>query len=98
MPHWNDTVWIRTITAAERDAYMLSARPHVEGEQPDYNNFRARLLVFALCDETGKRLFRDGEDLLVGAKCADAIGLLFDEAQKLNGLKPSAVEDARKNS
>jgi hypothetical protein len=98
VPKWNDTVWLRTITAAERDAYMLSARPVAEGEEPNYENFRARLLVYAICDAQGNRLFKDGEDDLVGAKCADAIMLLFREAQALNGLAPDSVEDARKNS
>ncbi len=98
VPHWKNSVWLRTITAAERDAYMLSARPPVDGQPPDFDNFRARLLVYAICDETGKRLFRQGEDALIGGKCGDAIGLLFEEAQKLNGLEPEAVEDARKNS
>jgi hypothetical protein len=94
---WHDTVWLRTITAAERDAYMLRARPTADGGEPDYENFRARLLVYCLCDENGERLFDDHEDHLLGAKCGDAIGFLFTEAQKLNGLMPVAVEDARKN-
>ena len=94
---WHDTVWLRTITAAERGSFMLRARPPADGEEPDYENFRARLLVFCICGEDGRRLFDDDEDHLLGAKCGHAIGFLFAEAQKLNGLAPGAVEDARKN-
>ena len=102
VPVWGDgaSVWLRMISAAERDRYFLMTRKGDTFEaNPD--NFRAKLLVFAICDEEGKRLFADDEAELLGRKCGDAINLLFGEASKINGLTRNdadEVEDARKNS
>jgi hypothetical protein len=99
VPAWGQgvTVWLRTMSVAERDRYILFVRkPETFEADPDH--FRAKLLVFTLSDESGNRLFRDDEYELVGAKCSGAIDLLFEAAQRLNGLAGEAVEDARKNS
>jgi hypothetical protein len=102
VPAWDGaTVWLRTISAAERDRYFLLSRKSPDASDVDPENFRARFLVFCLCDELGNRLFGDEEAELLGAKGSTAINFLFLEAQKLNQLDRSetdAVEEARKNS
>jgi hypothetical protein len=100
---WGDgaSVWLRTMSAADRDRYFLLSRKGPDSMEPDPENFRARLLVFCLCDEHGQRLFADDEAPLIGEKCGAAINFLFTAAQELNGLarpEPEQVEDARKNS
>jgi hypothetical protein len=92
-------IWLRTMSAAERDRYFMLSRKSPDSLEPDPENFRAKLLVFCLSDETGTRLFADDEAALLGAKCGNAIMQLFAEAQSLNLLvAKDAVEDARKNS
>src|SRR5215813_3737713 len=85
VPVWGDgaTVFLRTMTAADRDLCFMLARKG-DSQDVDPYNFRARLLVFCICDEFGVRLFRNDEVDLLGAKCGAAIGHLFAEAQKLN--------------
>ena len=95
------SVWLRTISAGERDRFFLMSRKSPDSLEPDPENFRARLLVYCICDENGERLFRDDEVELLGEKCAGAINQLYAEAQSLNGFnRPDAeqIEDARKNS
>lgn len=95
------SVWLRTMSAGERDRFFLLARKSPDSLEPDPQNFRARLLVYCVCDENGERLFNDDEFELLGEKCATAINQLYAEAQSLNGMnrpEPEQVEDARKNS
>jgi hypothetical protein len=102
VPAWGEgaSVWLRMISAAERDRYyLLSRKPGTAEADPE--NFRAKLLVFSICDENGRRLFNDDEFDMLGDKCGAAISLLFDEAQRLNKLiadEADEVEEARKNS
>ena len=94
-------VWLRTMSAAERDRYFLLSRKGPDSMEADPENFRARFLVFCICDEIGNRLFDDLEADELGAKCGGAINFLYEQAQVLNRLtkpEPEQVEDARKNS
>jgi hypothetical protein len=95
-------VWLRTMSAAERDRYILLSRKTPTSLEPDLDNFKARLLVFCISDEWGTRMFRDDEADLVGSKCPRAIAQLYDEALRMNSLaadsEAEAVEEARKNS
>ena len=102
VPAWGDdvTVWLRTMSVAERDRMFMLARDLSTG-QLDPENFRAKVLVFCICDAEGNRLFREDEADLLGQKSAEAIVLLYNEARALNKLDRSeteTVEDARKNS
>lgn len=95
------SVWLRTMSAGERDRFFLLSRKSPDSLEPDPENFRARLLVHCVCDETGARLFGDDDIALLGEKCPAAINQLYAEAQALNAFnkaEPEQVEDARKNS
>ena len=94
-------VWLRTMSAGERDRFFLLSRKSPDSMEPDPENFRARLLVYCICDEKGKRLFADDEIALLGEKCGEAINFLYAVAQEMNAFQkaePEQVEDARKNS
>jgi hypothetical protein len=94
------TIWLRTMSAGERDRFFLLSRKSPDSLEPDPENFRARLLVYCICDDQGRRLFADDEIALLGEKCGEAINFLYAEAQALNAFskpEPEQVEDARKN-
>jgi len=59
VPEWGTPVFMRTMTAGERDAWEL-AWLDKQGKG-GVANFRSVFLVKCLCDEDGTRLFSDGE-------------------------------------
>ncbi len=97
-----EEVFVRKLSAAERDAYE-GGRFKIKGDgrgnvtsEPNFGNLRARLLVLALCDAEGKRLYADDEAAQLGADLpGDLADVLFEQATKFNGL--ARAEDAAKN-
>ena len=56
------------------------------------------VVALSLCDESGKRLFKDDEIGLVGELNADVIQTIYQESLILNSLVQKSVEEAAKNS
>ncbi len=86
-PEWpavDGRVFVRAISAAERDAYEMSLRDD-EGES-NLDNVRARLVTMAACDGEGKRLFGDADAASVGKQPAAVVYRLWDRARRLAGM------------
>lgn len=98
VPEWGGEVFLRVMTARERDAYEAEMCGQGGAGKINYDNFRARLVARCLCDESGTRLFSDADIPALGESSAPVIRLLFDEAQRINGMTVAEVEDLRKNS
>lgn len=92
VPEWGGVVYIREITAAERDAWEMR---FIGGGPGRTQNIRAGLLVYALCDREGKRLFADEDIGRLGRKSAKVLDRLFDIARRVNGLMVEDLEAAR---
>lgn len=92
---WDGTVWVRVIDGAERDAYELSGLAS-NGEVRLPRNFRARLLVYALCDSEGRRIFSDNDVEAVGKIRSDVLDRLFEAAARVNKIGAGAVEEEKK--
>ena len=98
-PEWKvTTVWIRTMSAAERDAFEASNIVR-RGKQRDTNfaNIRARFVALCACDERGERIFSDADAGMLGNKSAAVLDRLFDAAQKANGVTEDDVKEMAKN-
>jgi hypothetical protein len=94
VPEWNDAeVYIRQISARERDAYEQSLAPGGKDEDGnailDLENIRARLVVLTLVDKEGNRIFAPSDAAALGDKSATALDRLYDLARVLNGLEPA---------
>ena len=99
IPEWGGAVSVRSMTAADRDEYeqsMVNSRG--PDEKSNMRNIRARLVVCAVVDEHGKRLFSDVDVEVLGAKSAKAVNRVFKIAARLNALNESDVEELAKNS
>ncbi len=96
---WAGSVWVRTLSAAERDA-LEAASVQARGKDRSVNlaNLRARLAVLCLVDEQGQRLFTDTDAVALGQKSAKALARVYDVAARLNGLSAEDVEELAKNS
>ena len=94
VPEWKTTVYMRGMTAIERDHWELSI---YEAKGIKMENIRARLVVLTICDENGNRLFNDDEVEKLGKKNAKVINRLFEIAQRLSGIGSKDVEELGKN-
>lgn len=105
VPEWNGTVRVRALTGKERDAYEASCmqeRPamdaqgkRIRGQMEMHRsllNIRAKLVVRALVDADGNRLFKDQDAQALGEKSGAVLDRLFDVAAELSGLTEEDVE------
>lgn len=86
VPEWGGEVFIKTLSGTERDAFEDAY------SESRMKQFRVRFLVLTLCDDSGERLFADGDIDALGKKNSVVINRLFDTAWKHNALTPEAVE------
>ena len=105
VPQWNGTVRVKVMTGTERDSYETSLYEFKPGDgnkqgqlKLNREDMRAKLLARVIVDEKNKRLFTDADIRALGAKSADALDVLFEVAQRLNGLAKGDLEKAEKNS
>lgn len=91
VPEWGGSVYVRTMTGAERDRFEDEHHKQVN------RNFRARLAVLTVCDEAGVLLFKPEDAGALGEKSAAALNRVLDVSAKLNGLTKSDVDDLEKN-
>jgi hypothetical protein len=92
VPEWGGSVWVRTLTASERDQLEMS------WEQTKRVHFRARLVYYCACDEEGKTLFRPEDLAVIGAHSTAAVSRICDVAFRLNKFTKDEIEELEKNS
>jgi hypothetical protein len=101
VPEWGGVVHVRTMTGTDRDAFEASLINRESGESGPFSkdqrmhNVRARLVALTLCDESGERLFLDGEIDALGRKSARALDRVFAVAQRLNGIGTDEAQAAK---
>ena len=100
VPEWGGSVWVRSMSGTERDAFETSMMEEKDGKSKATNlrNIRARMAVLCCTDDKGERLFAHKDESAVGAKSASALDRIFSVAQKLNGMSNEDVEELAGNS
>lgn len=112
VPEWeNRTVWVRSLTNAEKSAYeescLKTKRILVNGksrekQETDLIIVRAKLVVLAICkgenDPTPVFDKPNVDYKILLAKNSAAVERIFDVASRLCGLTSNDVEDLAKNS
>lgn len=98
VPEWGVTVYVRTLSGTERDAFEAGlVKGQGKQRKPDLANLRARLVALCAVDAEGKRIFADGDVDALGRKAAAPLDRIFTAAQQLNGLTEKDVEDLAGN-
>lgn len=96
VPEWGGDVFIREISAAERDAFELEmAKGKGSTVKP---NFRGSLAALVLCDESGTRLFSNTDASQLGQMPSSGVDRVFAAASKLNAFSKEDVDELEKNS
>lgn len=98
VPEWGGEVMVRGLTGAQRDAWEASMSVR-RGKQviPDMRNFRARLVVLCVVDETGELVFHDGDVESLAGKSGAALDRIYEVAAKLSGIGDGDVEELTKD-
>ena len=99
VPEWGGSVWVRALRGDEYDEFQASI---LEGKgtnrQVNVRNLRAKLVVRAVVNEEGERLFDDADFEKVGKKSSAALNRLFTVAQELSAVDGDEVEALVGNS
>lgn len=101
VPEWGGTVRVIGLSAADRDAYEAALAATTKGDataMARLQNFRAKLVVKALVDADGKRLFSDADAKELGTKSGKVIDRLFDVVRRLSGMGKDALEQGKADS
>lgn len=94
------TLYVRNITSTQYGLFEASSTSVADDGKVNFErrNHREKLLVFALCDEKGERLYEDDDILELGGLDADVLRACYDAAAGLNGLTKAAKEAAKNAS
>ena len=99
IPEWNGFVYVRSMTAAERDEFeidMLASKDE-NSDEKNMDNFRSRLCARTIVNAKGKRMFSVDDIPALGNKSALALARLYNVATRINGIGQKVVEDLTKN-
>lgn len=83
--------FVRAMTAGEKDRFDLA---HTKAEGKD---FRSRLLVASVCDESGSLLFTEGDMPALSRLPLPSIEPLVDAIMRINRIGEKEQADLRKN-
>jgi hypothetical protein len=94
VPEWGGEVMVRGLTGRQRDAWeaSMTVRRGKKLEQ-DMRDFRARLVVQCVVDETGQLVFHDGDVDALSAKSGSALDRIYDTAARLSGISGDDVDE-----
>ena len=96
IPEWGGSVYVRTVTCAERDALEGKFLEQKENNEPLC--FRVLWAVACTVDADGNRYFSDEDAATLGTKSGKAVGRIFNVAQRLSGMTDDDVKAMEKNS
>lgn len=99
VPELGGFVYVRGMSGTERDGWETSLIVR-KGKNQSINteNVRAKLLVRVLCDESGTRLFDNGDAVALGGLRVDVLTSLYEVAQRLSGVSDKDVDELGKAS
>jgi hypothetical protein len=97
VPEWGVTVWVRSMTAAEQDAYEQQTRAF--GDQRSARlRIMTTLIVLAAVDADGRQLFSPEDYDALERKSFASLLRIFQAITRVNAMTAADIEDLRKNS
>src|SRR5438874_1567721 len=87
VPEWGGAVLVRTLTAAERDAFEASCYiGRGQDRKENFVNLRARMVALSIVDATGAKPFSGDDVKALGEKSGAALDRVYAVAQRLTGF------------
>jgi hypothetical protein len=97
VPEWNGTVFIRKLTRGQQDEYArrrfgkANLKQVGKGQEiqstVDIFGHDAWLVAQSVCDENGKRFFKDSDVEKLNEKSGEAIGFIAVQIIEFSGMK-----------
>ena len=99
VPEWGGVIRVQSMTGKEREDWENSITETDRKGETKINtkHIWAKLVMACAVDETGKRLFTEGDVPVLADKNVAALTRVFKAAQRLNGLAPGDVEELAGN-
>ena len=96
VPEWNGTIYLRVLSAHERDLFDASTRD----SSGNFNRIdqAPKMLVRMICDSEGRLLLAQDDVDVLASKSSRALERLFDVALRINGYTEQADEAAQSKS
>ena len=95
IPEWDGHVYVRTMTAAERDQYEASIWKFEDGKRSElsFELMRAKFVALTACNAKGKRIFDWNQVRELGKKSWTAMSRVYEAALMLNAMSSRDIED-----
>lgn len=95
---WGGTVRVRVMTGADRDKFEQMIF-NSKGKDKNFNqeNFRVKLLVMTLANESNERLFTEEDIAELAKKSSVPMDRLCEVAMQINRIGAKDVEEMTKN-
>lgn len=98
VPEWGGWVRVKTLTAAERDAFENDiVQRNGRDVRTNARNIRAKLVAATLVDDEGRSLFTLADVEALGQKSAKALDRVFAVASVLAGMREADVQELAEN-
>src|SRR5438270_806435 len=89
VPGLDGSVFVRNMTAGERDRFEQIAGP---AEKQGRRNYRALIVAFSACDEAGARLFTEADLPALAEQSVTVIDPIAEAAAEVNGFSRADVD------
>lgn len=92
VPEWQETLYVRVLTARERDAFETQ-QLELAADDRTNENIRARLVVLTCVNAEGVRLFGDKDADALGNKASAALERLAKVALRINRVTEADIRE-----
>jgi hypothetical protein len=100
VPEWGGDVCYRQISGLEREQWEAEAPtrdPKTGKLDGEYGFVRARLLVYALCDEEGTPLFTTEDIMALSQKSAAGLDRVYALVAEMNKVSDADIDEIEGN-
>lgn len=99
VPEWGGGLYVRGMTAGERDALEASLLTEKGKRNMDrLAQFRSRVLLLCCVDDAGRRIFQPTDIQAISKKSMVAVERVLNVAQRLSGMTEEDVDQLTGNS